>query len=304
MALPLTWQLANDTPLRRWFVLRLPHLDRVPAPPPQNLRAVVPRRRPDALPPWLIGMAFDWRLRLGLELPDDPAATTAHAGWCQIRDVVRGHGGGQISVASEGSGKLADAPVPQLFRLAVAAGAGGGLQRDELELSRIAVALARYEACYRGGVRRGDPLIALGVNPSTDALLGLCPEGAADELARLTVAARRGLAPLFPAKRIETNPDFTARGVPADGDLVIDGMLLDLKTVSRATLQLEWIWQLLGYVFLDREGRGIDRVGLYLSRHAWLQAWPVDDLLSALAGKSVTEGEIREEFEAVIGAPA
>jgi len=97
------------------------------------------------------------------------------------------------------------------------------------------------------------------------------------------------------------NPDFTAHGTPADGDLLIDGLLLDLKTVTRPEVQAEWVWQLLGYVFLDAGRRGIERVGLYLSRHAWLGTWEVDELLTVLAGEAVTEAQLRPEFLAALG---
>lgn len=301
MGFPLTWQISSETPLRRWYGARLPHLERVHELSLRRPRTVVPRCRPDALPPWLIGMAFDWRLRIGMELPDDPFATTAHAGWCRVQDALGSAPRLGDSVLAPEGVPDADNPVAQLCVAAELARGCDGRQRDEMQLARIAVALARYENCYRGGVRPEDPLVPLGSSPSLPALLALCPDAAADEIARLTAAARRGLAPLFPAESIDLNPDFTAHGTPADGDLLIDGLLLDLKTVTRPEVQAEWLWQILGYVFLDEGRRGIDRVGLYLSRHAWLNTWGVDELLAALAGQDVTEGELRGEFLAALG---
>lgn len=244
-------------------------------------------------------MAFDWRLRIGIELPDDPSSTTAYAGWCQVQDAVAAVTRFGSVLASDGAPHRHN-PVVQLFAAADHARGGDGRKGDEMQLARIAVALARYENCYRGGVRRDDPLIPLGVTPSVQVLLSLCPDVAADEIGRLTAAARRGLAPLFPAESIELNPEFTAHGTPADGDLLIDGLLLDLKTVTRPEIQPEWLWQILGYVFLDEGRRGIERVGLYLSRHAWLVTWEVDELLSALADKPVTEQQLRPEFLAAL----
>ena len=269
--------------------------------PQGRVRCLVPRGRPDALAPWLIGMAFDWRLRIGIELPGDQSARTAYAGWCQIRDAVAGPSELASGVFASGRERGDSHPIAQL--LAAAHHARGDKNRpcNEMQLARIAVALARYENCYRGGVRPDDPLLPLGAGPGLPALLALCPDAAADEIARLTAAARRGLAPLFPAESIELNPDFTAHGTPADGDLVIDGLLLDLKTVTRPEIQVDWLWQILGYVFLDEGRRGIERVGLYLSRHAWLATWGVDELLSALAGQDVTEAELRGEFLAALG---
>jgi hypothetical protein len=79
----------------------------------------------------------------------------------------------------------------------------------------------------------------------------------------------------------------------ADGDLLIPtadpgaGMrLLDVKTVisvrdpDRAA---RWLWQLLGYVWLDEADRyRIRAFGLYLARHGALISWPLDRFAAAL----------------------
>ena len=301
MPQPLTRQLADGARLRRWFEARLGGIVDVRGVPAGRPRSLVPRGRPDTLPPWLIGMAFDWRLRLGIEVPTDPTATTSFVGWKMVRDATRGPGGfADVRLASEDP-SARSSPIAQLLVAAEEARGGEGMARAESRLAKVAVALALYENCYRGGVRRDDPLVPLGASPSIPALLALCPDAAADEIARLTAAARRGLAPLFPADSIELNPDFTGHQTPADGDLVIDGLLLDLKTVTRAEIKPEWLWQVLGYVFLDEGSRGIQRVGLYLSRHAWLGTWDVDELLTSLAGERVTEEQLRPEFLNALG---
>lgn len=300
MGWPLTYHLNNDTPLRGWFESRLPHGDRIAGDVPQRLRTLVPRGRPDTLPPWLIGMSFDWRLRLGIEVPEKPSLTTAHAGW-----------GRMFPAEAQVYDPRMRGPVPELLDHARlhGAGRGGRAPRDEMELARISVALARYEAVYRGGPAGQEVLLELGPHPDVAALTSLCPRPAADELVRLTTAARRGLAPLFPASVIETNPVFDAHGIPADGDLVFDGMLLDVKTVGRPRIDRRWLWQLMGYVLLDRSQRDLNSVGIYLSRHAWLGRWEVDELISRLAGMELTIGELRDDFEnflttgATVGSP-
>lgn len=292
---PLTRQIATEGALRRWFEARLPRVDQAAPGLPRRVRAVVPRRRPDALPPWLIGASFDWRLRLGLEVPDDPTATTAFAGWALA------FAGGPSGVAVAWPPVDPD-PVTLLVEHSVSRGAGmsDASARDEIELARVAVALALYESWYRGGVRVDDPLFQLGPWPDVSALTSLCPTAAAEELAELVAAARHGLASLFPATRVETNPVFDAHGVPADGDLVIDDLLIELKTVTRARLEPEWLWQVIGYFLLDGGGRGIRDVGIYLSRHGCLLRWSLPDLLTRLAGTQVELDAVRAEFEAVI----
>lgn len=294
MALPLTRQLSTETALRRWYESRFANLDAVAADMPPRPRSLVPRSRPDAIPPWLMGMAFDWRIRLGLEVPEHARNTTAFTGW------TLAFGGGSVRAGDPRRRSRSD-PVTLLLDHSREHGAGvsDSAARDELELAWVSVVLARYESWYRGGVRRGDPLHDLGPRPDVAALESLCPEPAAEELARLVTVARRGLAPLFPADHIETNPMFDAYGIPADGDLLIDGLLLDLKTVTRSKLQIDWLWQVIGYALLDDGRRDIESVGIYLSRHGCLQTWALPDLLTRLAGGPVTVEEARREFLAV-----
>lgn len=83
----------------------------------------------------------------------------------------------------------------------------------------------------------------------------------------------------------------------ADGDLLIPAaaddvsagggmVLLDVKTVTSARdpdRVARWLWQLLGYAWLDTADRyRIRSVGLYLARHAALCTWPLDRFAAAL----------------------
>jgi hypothetical protein len=78
----------------------------------------------------------------------------------------------------------------------------------------------------------------------------------------------------------------------ADGDLLLTGpagsTLLDVKTVVRTADEsrtTRWLWQLLGYAWLDVADRyRIRTVGLYLARHGLLLTWPLDDLTRKLLG--------------------
>lgn len=73
----------------------------------------------------------------------------------------------------------------------------------------------------------------------------------------------------------------------ADADLVIDNMLIDIKTTSRLELKRDDFNQLVGYYILFRIG-GIDnapfvpkieRLGIYWSRYAELQVFPVREVI-------------------------
>lgn len=292
----LTQLLTNDTALRRWFETELPRAA-VPfqaVPPP---RPLVPLPRPWRVPPWLIGMAFDWRLRIGLAAPV-AKGSTADAGW---RHVAAAIVGGRTRDADAVYLGPSPSPVHHLMEVATAARGDGGRPRDEAMLARVSLSLATYETCYRQGVAADDPLLAVRSDTEVDRACAAWDPTAVEDLARLTAAARGGLRELFPAEAIELNPVFGNAGtVGADGDLIIDGTLIDLKTVSSPVVQQDWVWQQVGYLLLDRGRRRIDQVGFYLSRHARLLRWPVIEFVAVAADRPVLLDELAPGFDAAL----
>jgi len=91
----------------------------------------------------------------------------------------------------------------------------------------------------------------------------------------------------------------------ADGDLVLTGpegaTLVDVKTVAKTSdldRSVRWLWQLVGYAWLDAADRyRIRRLGLYLARHGVLLTWPLEELVGALVGGRDPD-EARAEFRA------
>ncbi len=73
----------------------------------------------------------------------------------------------------------------------------------------------------------------------------------------------------------------------AEGDLVIDNALIDIKTLGNLKLRRETFNQLLGYYTLYRIGgiRGvppenkITKLGIYFSRHGYLYTYEVEDVV-------------------------
>jgi hypothetical protein len=65
-------------------------------------------------------------------------------------------------------------------------------------------------------------------------------------------------------------------------------VLLDVKTVMSVRDPARvgrWLWQLLGYAWLDPTDRyRIRDAGLYFARHGLLLTWPLPDLAAALLG--------------------
>ncbi|WP_226364794.1 hypothetical protein [Pseudonocardia sp. ICBG162] len=74
----------------------------------------------------------------------------------------------------------------------------------------------------------------------------------------------------------------------AEADLLIGDTLIEVKTVLRTDQPARiarWLWQLLGYVWLDTADRWqIRRAALYLARHGVTVAWPIPELEARMVG--------------------
>ncbi len=73
----------------------------------------------------------------------------------------------------------------------------------------------------------------------------------------------------------------------ADGDLIVDDLLIEIKTFSKFKLERDDFNQLIGYYSLVRLGsidgappqHEIKRLGIYFSRHAYLHVIPVEEVI-------------------------
>lgn len=95
---------------------------------------------------------------------------------------------------------------------------------------------------------------------------------------------------LFKVKKVcVLNPTFANAtkliGMRGDGDLVIDDVLIDIKTVKKIQNLRDYYNQLVGYYTLYKIGgitnmppsNKIKRLGIYFSRHAYLRIYDVED---------------------------
>lgn len=90
--------------------------------------------------------------------------------------------------------------------------------------------------------------------------------------------------------RVLLNPDFGPGSLlvkGADADLILDDLLIDVKTTIKFTLDRKSFDQLLGYYTLsvierrfEPEIKEITRLGIYFSRHAYLHEFPVDQVIN------------------------
>lgn len=175
----------------------------------------------------------------------------------------------------------------------------------EQELNRLCYAMAWFEEAYRSGrLWPGTPLGDADPELTLARLLGAVPTYAIADLAaqvRLADSALAELRAAHPPEQVHIGPTFAgSRDVGgADADLIVGGLLLDIKAKARTAASREEFYQLLGYVLLDYDNRyRIDRVGLYLSRFGHLITWTITEYLSLLGCRRPV-AELRELCAAV-----
>jgi hypothetical protein len=184
-------------------------------------------------------------------------------------------------------------------------------------LLRACWTLALCTEVYRVGLMPESPIAHLVRDGrfSVDGLLHLATTNALVQLQQLHDLAVRNLYPTLPdpARRTSLGPTFDgSRLCAADADVIIDGLLLEVKTrlgtknkrtgVRSDTLSLEDIYQLLGYALFDRSDKyAIDKVGIYSARYGSLTTWSLDSFLGTLAGRPVDLAAERESVWRLLG---
>jgi hypothetical protein len=92
---------------------------------------------------------------------------------------------------------------------------------------------------------------------------------------------------MSPAARVVVGPTFagSADVGGADGDLLINGTLLEIKTRLKDELQQRHLHQIVGYALLDYDDAyGFRELAMFSARHASLIRWPIGQVIEWLAG--------------------
>ncbi len=190
------------------------------------------------------------------------------------------------------------------------AGSMGGFTQhsaaEEERLIRACYALGLFDQLYRAGPRPGMALLELPSNAPVGDLLALCPAPAVEDLLALTARTRTALEPLYRsgAASVRSSPVFSGSADVggADGDLVVDTTLLELKTTKSPGMNKRDVQQLACYALLDyTDEYALASVTYYNPRHGPAFTVPLGELLSTLAGQHVSVATIRAELAAVIG---
>jgi len=222
----------------------------------------------------LVGTAFDYLMRFYIEhlnpeaisstwIAESAVAQMNLLGLARSQDSVIGIDPGLIDKGEQ---------IVSQARTAYSKYLKSGLMNDELIKS--ALLLAQLDIYFRAGI--------------VDENFGTVDEGDIADLRKLVSIINPDL---FRAKRLcMLNPTFGEASHlvgGADADLLIDNMLIDIKTTKNLELKREDFNQLVGYYILFNIG-GIDdaplepkieRIGIYFSRYAELQSFPVNTVI-------------------------
>ena len=176
---------------------------------------------------------------------------------------------------------------------------------SEPTLARYCYALALYEELYRQrGASSHSPLFVPQPVTNIDELLAIPSPAAVDDLCALSWAFYDRFSDLISGtQKITLNPEFEgSRDVGgADGDVIVDGCLLDFKATKNPKLEAAWLFQLLGYVLLDYGDRHqIREVGVYMARQQVLLRWPLAELMGLMAGAPIPDlADLRAQFRQI-----
>ena len=218
--------------------------------------------------PTLVGMSFDYRVRLHLDenIWESPVLAK---GILRMRRTGSGLGRSIDETWADRTAQL-------LRELPLG---------NESMLSKTSVVLAWLDSGFRSGGRWSDGMkaIARGINQHDslgwDHFAASVAEDVADEVAALFAIARDHL----PATGAICGPEFAGSRAlgGADADLIVGNCLYDIKTTvnPRNTFPKD-LRQLIGYALLDWDNEyTLEQVGFYYSRQATCVTWSLSELL-------------------------
>lgn len=247
--------LIEEPDVKEW--LRT-HFHKPDAPRPTNLR-VAPRAGRESI----IGTAFDYLLQAHLHRRF-PAAVADE--WVATGVLKRAR-----SATEREALERFLRQAREIYRTFIAGAA------NEQQMALVALRLVPFDLWARLGDRRG-----LTVRPT--------PEEVAADVDELQ--ALMNVVPfdeLTPRQLCILNPSFGASGVVggADGDILIDDILIDIKCSKEPKLLRDWFNQLVAYYLVHRVGgivgappdTTVRRLAIYSARHGLLRTFRVADIV-------------------------
>lgn len=248
-----------------------------------------------------VGTAADWLLRFLISPQPDLRLAAVGATYCQKVEMNLQPALAEIMKAlgvpgpkgHEGRGLPVTGPLASSV--------------DSASLAKACWALALLTEVRRAGLRvleRGPLAQFRGRTVSGAELLALASPAAIDQLVRLRAVFETNQLPQLVQQKgpWSVGPTFVgSKLLSADADLIIGGFLLELKVLTRNELQVQDVFQLVGYALLDFDDRyRLTDVAIFSARYARLTKWPLSDLLEELSGRQVALGAVREDFRQVL----
>ena len=178
--------------------------------------------------------------------------------------------------------------------------APAGRELDEGEeslLNRYCVVLALFEQCYRAGPSPNSPLFSRDASNVSD-LLEIAKPHWVEDLSAQSKTFYGYFSDHLGAAHV-LNPTFTgSRDVGgADGDLILETALLDVKATIHSKIVGSWLYQLIGYTLLDYDDQyELTNVDIYLTRQGKLIVWDIQSLIDSLMPNPQTLNELRHDF--------
>ena len=173
-------------------------------------------------------------------------------------------------------------------------------QEQEVRLNRYCVILALFEEVARAGPRAESLLFRTAVNDVED-LLTIAQSHWIEDLSAQSKAFCHCFEDKFRSEHV-LNPKFAGSSDVggADGDLIIESSLLDVKSTTNPRINGAWLYQLIGYALLDYEDQyGLTNAGIYLTRQGRLVDWEIQSLIDDLMPNPQTLNELRLDFRDV-----
>lgn len=174
----------------------------------------------------------------------------------------------------------------------------------EDKLNRFCIVLAILDGLFKAFVFdhvRPESFSPFERTKSTHDILNAVSPVMVEDLTRLS----RGFSRTFDVLSLDSvtvGPGFAGSDVVdgCEGDLIVDGMLIDLKTTAQPKIAGAWLKQLVCYYLMDlNDSYNITKLGVYLTRQSKLVDWDVPMLLQILTGNGKTDPmELRAEFRA------
>lgn len=232
--------------------------------------------------PWMLaGTAFDYRARFFF-LPEFDFGDTVALGRLPS---------GSIVSPSEECRNVAD------FLSSAGKSLTSEKRSDDDYLARLCVIAAHLEGPWRSGIVGEWLLSADKMEP--ERIMESIPDNLADDITQMAQRLKFAFPNQMP-ERIIPNPVFGNRhiGIGADGDIILDDCLIDIKATVSPKVTQEMLHQLVGYAFLGGNDRlGIRRIGLYMARQGALVVWTVPELLMLLGASNTDIRVLRTRFE-------